>query len=346
MNNFVLAFITNDIALPIPASIGLLEVLIIVTFILHILFVNFTISLSSSAVLLEVLGIVKKNKHYDEMARISSLHASVHKSIAVVLGVGPLLIISVIYTQYFYASTIIIGKAWLSVIVLLIIAFLLLYLYKFTWERWQHKKALHLSIGILGSAILLFVPLIFIVNVVSMLYPDRWGDAQGFFHSLFHYPQIWQRYFHFILASLASGGFYLFVYFSFKNRKQAIAAQEHSLKKFGLKACFWITLMQIVFGFILLFSFEKDIRMLYLGEDLLLTSLLLLSILLTLILCAALYIASEKDNRKAFTLSIVTFVLILAVMGYMRHELRENYLQPYIDENPRTTELEAKITSE
>src|SRR5690606_37533180 len=106
--------------------------------------------------------------------------------IAVVLGVGPLLIVSVIYTQYFYSSTILIGKAWLSVIIILIVAFLLLYLYKFTWDRWQTKKGIHLTVGSIGAIILLFVPLIFIVNVVSMLYPEEWAGANGFFHSLFY----------------------------------------------------------------------------------------------------------------------------------------------------------------
>lgn len=343
MNNFVLALISNDISLPIPANIGLLEILIVITFILHIVFVNFTISLATNAVLLEGLGIVKKDSKLDAMAKICSLHASIHKSIAVVLGVGPLLIISVIYTQYFYNSTILIGKAWLSVIILLIVAFLLLYLYKFTWDRWQHKKALHMFVGGLGAAILLFVPLIFIVNVVSMLYPDKWADAQGFFHSLVHYPQIWQRYFHFILASLATGGLYLFVYYAFKKRKMKshLKDEEIGLKKFGLKVGFWVTLCQIATGFILLFSFETPIRMLYLGEDMLLTSMLVVSIVLTIMLCAFLHIAGERDSEKAFLMSIVTFVLILGVMGYMRHELRESYLEPHIEENPRTTVTES-----
>ena len=219
MNTAVLALIAPDNQLPIPAPIGLLEVLVVITFILHILFINFTISLAAGSVGLELAGIVRKNRMFDQMAQICSFHASVHKSIAVVLGVGPLLIVSVIYTQYFYASTILIGKAWLSLIILLIVAFLLLYAYKFTWDKWQTKKALHVAIGLLATAILLFVPLIFIVNVTSMLYPDKWGQANGFFESLFYYPQIWSRYLHFMLASLATGGFYLYVFFTYKKRK-------------------------------------------------------------------------------------------------------------------------------
>lgn len=347
MNKLVLLNISQDIELPIPANIGLLEVLLVVTFLLHIIFVNITISLATNSVVLETIGIVKKNKRYDDMAKNCSFHASVLKSIAVVLGVGPLLIVSVIYTQYFYSSTILIGKAWLSVIVLLIVAFLFLYLYKFTWDRWQTKKGVHLAVGSIGAIILLFVPLIFIVNVVSMLYPDQWTGANGFFHSLFYYPQIWQRYFHFILASLASGGVYLYVFYMFKRKKQnkPLIEHEQSLKLFGLKVGFWTTMMQIVTGFILLFSFEKEIRMLYLGENTLLTVLLIASIILTILLCALLQFAGNRDSTKAFMLSVATFVLILGIMGVMRHELRENYLQPYIDEYPRTVHQQSEDLS-
>lgn len=332
----IVASISPDNVLPIPAPIGLLEVLIVITFLLHIIFVNFTISLTAGAVGLETFGIIKKNRKYDNMAKIASYHASIHKSIAVVLGVGPLLMISVIYTQYFYSSTILIGKAWLSVLILLIVAFLMLYVYKFTWERWQHKKGIHLFFGIGAMAILFFVPLIFIVNVVSMLYPEQWATANGFFHSLFHYPQIWQRYLHFMLASIATGGFYFFIFYSFKKRKHVLQEDEVSLKRNGAKVGFWVTVVQLVAGFLLLFSFKPEIRMLYMGEDLLLTTLLILSIMFTLILCALLYKASEQDSGKSFLLALATFVMILGIMGWMRHELRESYLQPYLEDNPRT----------
>lgn len=334
MNNLP---ISSDNILPIPAPTGLLEVLIILTFILHILFVNFTLSLTAGAVGLEITGKIKNNSLLDQMAKSCSFHASIHKSIAVVLGVAPLLIISVIYTQYFYSSTLLIGKMWMSIIGLLIIAFLLLYLYKFKWDKWQNKKGLHISVGFLALLILLFIPLIFIVNVTSMLYPELWSESKGFFTNLFYYPQIWQRYLHFILASLATGGFYVFLFFAYKNwRGDTLKDYEQSLKLFGAKVGFWITVLQLVAGFILLFAFKTDVRMLFMGEDLLLTTLLMLSIVLTIVLCIFLYLAGYKDSFKSFTLSIAVFVIIIGIMGWIRHDVRESYLNPYLENFPRT----------
>jgi cytochrome c len=332
--------IPPDFPLPIPGNLTLLQFLIVLTFVLHIIFVNFTLSFATGAVILEASAMKTHSRRLDDMARICSLHASIHKSIAVVLGVAPLLIISVIYTQYFYTSTLLIGKAWLSLIILLITAFLLLYVYKFSWEKWENKKGLHFLVGFAAMLILLFVPLIFIVNVVSMLYPEKWAGANGFFHSLLHYPQIWQRYAHFILASLATGGFYMYLYFSIKQRKQALSDVEQSLKLGGVKVAFWITLLQLVFGSLLLISFDRNIMLLFMGDDAVLTTLLFLSVFLTILLCALLYVVSKNDRPSMFYASLLCFVLIVGIMGWMRHEVRESYLKPYINEYPRTIEMQ------
>ncbi len=345
--------IPDDITLAIPGNVGFFEVLIVVSFILHILFVNITIGSSVLAVGKEIQGMSKKDRKIDRIAQQLADHTSIMKSIAVVLGIAPLLLISVIYTQYFYSSTNLIGKAWLSLIALLITAFLILYLYKFTWEKMRGgSKALHVLIGAAGSLILLFVPLIFIVNVVSMLYPTMWAGSEGFFHSLTYYPQIWQRYFHFILASFATSGIYLYFYNRRAEKKierllkegetvedEAEKREVHKMsKRLGIQTMFWTTALQLVAGTALLMSFEKEVMMLYMGEDALLTGLLLGSILLTLVLLFFLYKLGKTDSKGNFNAVIITFVIILVFMGWMRHELRESYLNDYIEANPRTTE--------
>lgn len=342
------SLIPPDFELAIPGNVGFFEFLIVVSFLAHILFVNITIGTSAMAVFQEIRGIRSKKPEDDKLAFQLATHTSVLKSIAVVLGVAPLLLISVIYTQYFYPSTILIGKAWLSLIILIITAFLILYVYKFMWDNMSRdpvKKRWHVAIGAMGSLLLLFVPLIFIVNVVSMLYPEMWEGAKGFFHGLFYYPQIWPRYFHFILASFAISGFYLY-FWNNRLQKTVESADETAQnmmkkgKRFGLKVMIGTTVLQFAFGFILLFSFDRDIRMLYMGDDLLLTTLLVVSLLTTALLVYLLYLLMVKEKRTYFLLSLSTFVLILGIMGWMRHELRESYLDPYMNDMPRTTQLE------
>lgn len=215
-------------------------------------------------------------------------------------------------------------------------------------------KILHVFIGASGSLILLSVPLIFIVNVVSMLYPEMWAGSNGFFHSLFYYPQIWPRYFHFILATFAVTGIYLYFWNGrlqkriLVEKEENVDVQDYALKmetyrrgkRLGVLTTIWTTILQFVAGIVLLFSFDQDIMLLYMGEDLLLTSLLIGSLLFTLVLVFFLYKLMKTDLKKYFILSLSTFILILGIMGWMRHELREAHLKPYIDENPRTTEVQ------
>ncbi len=361
------SIIPKDIELVIPGNVGFFEFLIVFSFIAHILFVNITVGSSALAVFQEIKGIRKKDKKYDDFAYQLANHTSVLKSIAVVLGVAPLLLISVIYTQYHYPATLLIGKAWLALLLILIGAFLILYFYKFMWEKMASggKKAFHVAVGATGSLLLLFVPLIFIVNVVSMLYPEMWAGSKGFFHGLFYYPQIWQRYFHFILASFAVSGVYLYFWnnrLQKKLEKQGMGqskAGQQSLKetaatldskevahkqsiykhgkKLGIQTAIWTTLLQLIFGTLLLMSFDRSIIMLYMGDDLLLTTLLVSSIFLTLIMVFFLYKLQKHDVKRYFVLSLTAFLLVLSLMGWMRHELREAYLKPYLDENPRTT---------
>lgn len=343
---FIQSIVPEDLELIIPGNIGFFEILIVVSFLLHILFVNITVGSSALAVYQEIKGIRSGRKEDDRLASQLAHHTSVLKSIAVVLGVAPLLLISVIYTQYFYPSTILIGKAWLSLLIILIVAFLILYVYKFTWDKMQliRKKRVHVLIGATGSALLLFVPLIFIVNVVSMLYPDMWEGSKGFFDGLTYYPQVWQRYFHFILASFALSGFYLYFW---NHRLQKAGAKDKTDevmqkrgKRLGLQVMIGTTALQFVTGFWLLMNFEPEIRLLYMGEDLLLTGLLMSSIIFTMLLLFFLYLLMKRDQRKYFMLSVVTFVFVLGLMGWMRHELRETYIKPYKDEVPQTTQVE------
>lgn len=102
--------IPNDFELPIPGDIGFFKFLLIFSFILHILFVNLTVAGSLLAVFNEWRGVRTGNEKYDRLAKELALQTSIHKSIAVVLGVAPLLLISVIYAQFFYVSTTLLGK--------------------------------------------------------------------------------------------------------------------------------------------------------------------------------------------------------------------------------------------
>ncbi|WP_461671281.1 hypothetical protein, partial [Mycobacterium tuberculosis] len=165
---------------------------------------------------------------------------------------------------------------------LLIISFLLLYVYKFTWEKWQHRKRLHLAFGISGAAILLFVPLLFITNVASMLHPELWEGSKGFFDSLFRYPTIWQRYFHFMSASFSIIGMYMYWWGRRRTREGDNPVFELA-KKFGKGTAFFFTLLQMIAGPFLLLSMSSVVRNSFLGGSLFHTLLLGVAVALAVV---------------------------------------------------------------
>jgi cytochrome c len=191
--------IPRDIPLPLPASAPLLEVLLIVAFVAHILFVNLMVGGSLLVLGFQLRGL--RDSDYDRLARALASSVTVNKSLAVVLGVAPLLLINVLYTIHFYTANALTGTAWILVVPSVAAAFLLLYLHKYTWDKLADQRRLHIAINALAVALFLFIPLIFLANVNLMMFPERWTSVHGFVEALL-LPNVVPRYFHFLSASL------------------------------------------------------------------------------------------------------------------------------------------------
>lgn len=214
MNTPVSIPIPKNIPLDLPAQADELQILLIVSFLLHILFVNLMLGGSLFAIVFEYIGL--KHEEYDRLAREIASTITVNKSMAVVLGVAPLLTINVYYTIYFYTANALTGLAWLMVIPLVSAAFLLGYAHQYTWDRLAHHKYFHLSIGAAVSVLFLMIPLIFLSNINLMLFPERWTEVRGWISSLI-LPNVVPRYFHFVLASIGISGLFFAGYFGRKS---------------------------------------------------------------------------------------------------------------------------------
>lgn len=202
--------IPNDIPLPLPAPEWLLVSLLVFSFLVHLLFVNLMVGGSLLTFIFEWMGF--KRKDYDQLAHEIARTVTVNKSLAVVMGVAPLLLINTLYTVYFYTANALTGLAWILIVPLVATAFLLTYLHKYSWERLSSHRFLHLSIAAAASLIFLGIPLVFLVNINLMLFPDRWQDVQGFMSALM-LPNVWPRYLHFLAACFAVTSLFLVFYF-------------------------------------------------------------------------------------------------------------------------------------
>ncbi len=206
--------VPNDLPLPLPLPEWMLVFLLVVSFLIHLIFVNLMVGGTILSLVSQIKGL--KDDDYHNLSHEIARTITVNKSLAVVMGVAPLLCINTLYTMYFYSANALTGIMWIAIVPLVTVAFLLTYLNKYTWKTLDNNRPLCIAILSLATAIFLFIPLIFLTNVNLMLFPEKWGSVSGFLSALL-LPNVFPRYFHFIFASLAITGLFLFWYMGRKS---------------------------------------------------------------------------------------------------------------------------------
>lgn len=248
--------VPHDIPLPLPAAEFFLKILLVGSFVVHILFVNLMVGGAILTLYYEWQGL--KNSTYDKLAKFIAQTVTVNKSLAVVMGVAPLLLINVLYTVWFYSANALTGIAWILVIPLVAIAFLLTYLHKYSWDRLKEKKSLHMMILAFAILIFLFIPLVFLANINLMLFPDKWVEIKGFFSAL-NLPSVFSRYFHFLAASIAVTGLFMVGMFKtyWMEESPELAEQKNNLQKEFYKISMYVSLAQFIIGPIVLLTLPR-----------------------------------------------------------------------------------------
>lgn len=318
--------VPKDIPLPLPLPEWLLVVILVFSFLLHILFINLMIGGSVLTFWYELRG--KKNKDYDKLAREIAATITVNKSMAVVLGVAPLLSINVLYTLYFYSSNALTGNIWISVVPWVAISFLILYLHKYSWDRLADNKSMHLGILAIGIFSFLLIPFIFLTNINLMLFPEKWGEVEGFFSAM-TLPNVFPRYFHFITASMAVTGFFLAWWFgrkTFQTKIQFENLQKNEIKKQMLNLALVATGMQFIFGPLLFLTLPAK------GVTWGLFWVILAGATIAVVILFQLWKMinePEKVPGKRFYMVVGLFTILVAFMGTGRHLYRENALETH-----------------
>jgi cytochrome c len=318
--------VPRDIPLDLPLPEWLLVVLLVVSFLAHIVFVNLMLGGSILTLWAQIKGL--KDKDYDTLAHEIARTITVNKSLAVVLGVAPLLSINTLYTIYFYSANALTGLMWISIIPLVTFAFLLTYLHKYTWHTLANNKPLHISIIAAAVLVFLFIPLIFLVNINLMLFPEKWGTIKGFMSAL-ALPNVFPRYLHFLCASMAVTGLFLFWYFGrskYPFERYFSRLTRYDIRKKAYSLTFAFSLFQFMIGPIVLITLPaKGVQW----------NLLLIIFAGAAIALPAMYWIwkaitgppEQLDKHSGKILMAMTFTVLF--MGSGRHVYRANALAPH-----------------
>lgn len=318
--------IPKDIPLDLPLPEWLLITILIFSFLLHIIFVNLMVGGSIVTLWAEIKG--RKNRDYDIFAFEVAKTITVNKSIAVVLGVAPLLSINTLYTVYFYTANSLTGIAWILIIPLVTIAFLLTYLHKYTWTAMANYKSLHIAIIGLSVVIFLFIPLIFLTNVNLMMFPEKWGTVKGFLSALI-LPNVFPRYLEFLGACLTVTGVFIVWYngrkhYDVQTIYKSIGRLE--LKKIGYSIAIIGLGMQILFGILVLFTLPaKGMRFEIIQLMVAAGSLLIISLWWVWKSLQADNIGIDRDFWKI----VASIGLFMVFYGSSRQFYRQNALEKH-----------------
>ncbi|HDP99964.1 MAG TPA: hypothetical protein ENN22_12370 [bacterium] len=307
------------IPLELPAAIWFLKFALIAFFVVHILFINFMIGGTFWTVFFRMLG--KEDPFYSRLAREMGNTVTVNKSLAVVIGVAPLLAISLVYTSFFYSANNITAPLWLSIIWLVALAFVALYIYKYSWDSPNYSRRFKYFWGVLAFAIFCFVPLIFLSNINLMLYPDQWKNVYNFWQALW-VPNVIPRYLHFMNASFALTGFFAYGYFHFKGKNNKADAEYYNrAQRLGIKWALVATALQLVFGVINYGTLPV------VADSLSVLTLIVIAVIFAGV--AVFMLANNLFVKDTFRPEwvLVAILVVVSLMATLRHEIRENALR-------------------
>ncbi len=310
---------------PIPVHWGWFKLLLLVTFVIHLLFMNAVVGSGIIALVRAV-----RNRPVDTAAdRTVTDKIPILVALAVNFGVAPLLFLQVLYGQFIYTSSILIGWYWLSVILLVILAYYGFYLHQLRYDSLGTRRPFVLAASVL---FLLAVAFIFINNMTLMVMPEHWAayfDNPGGTLLNLTEPTLIPRYLHFITASIAVGGLFMAVLWTLKKNKgvQGAGKRIHA----GMRWFTWATMVQVFVGLLFLLLLPWPILRLFVGGSALHTGILALGATLAII---AIFMGFKDRVRPCVVLTIV----VVAAMAVTRDLLRGAYLEPYFSPADLTLE--------
>jgi len=309
----------------IPTAWGWFQFFLLLTFPLHLLFMNSLLGASVVAVRAHLKG--EELAH--ELAKVIPLLIA----LTVNFGVAPLLFLQVLHGHLFYTSSILMGAFWIALVPLLLLAYYGAYWYDFGFKSLGRFGVVLLLTVI---AVILFIGFVFSNNLTLMMTPQSWPEffsVAGGSRLNLGEPTLWPRYLHFIVGGLAVGGLFVWLYGGFLGRHNTEVATRAATA--GRKMFLWLTLAQIPLGVWFLLALPKEQMMLYMGGHGPATAVFVSALVMIAVLLVAAF-------RKRLGVTVAMTVGLVYLMAFIRDFLRDGYLRDIF--HPRMLTVDADVS--
>lgn len=294
------------------------QLLMVLTFALHILFVNFVVG----GMLVALWGRVSGNPHGLRLSKAMARASTVNLSIAIVLAVAPLLFVQVIYDPFWYTANTISAVWAMGFLVAVSLAFYALYLFYLGGKRpGRDGNPFWLLVALVSAGVAGYI-----IHSLTMeqLQALQWKglvvkglrvDATGTVLAGFSLPRI----LHFLLPSVAITGVYIMLYaWYFQGREDYPRDYIQFCGGLGSRLAIWATVGQAAVGVWWLLTLPG--RLHFLSNPFFLVGAAAGLCLLGLLIAA-------RSNPVAWAprLMLMAFVAVF-LMSYAREALRMAYV--------------------
>lgn len=297
----------------LPMAAGYFDVLLLLTFPLHLLLMNAMVG----GTLIALRSHLRRDPVHERLAYKIAQALPLLIAFTINLGVAPLLFVQVLYGHLLYTSSIMMGVFWLGVIPVLLIAYAAAYFYDFKFWSLGRRG---LPVLMVAGALMLTIGFMFSNNMTLMLTPESWGayfaHSDGVFLNLLE-PTLWPRYVHMMIGAIAVGGLAIACLGRlWAKEDQQVAELANSV---GMRQFFIATCVQIVAGIWFLLSLPADIMLLFMGRNLLASAVFILALACVI---AVLVFAWKKALGWTSLLAVV----LVYLMSFMRAFVRGGYV--------------------
>ena len=309
---------SNLIPLPdaIPVHWGWLNFFLMLTFMLHILCMNTMLGIG----IIALFNSFSKKPEAVSTSRQVSTKLPYTIAFTVNMGVAPLLFIQVLYGQFIYTSSLLMAVYWISIVLIMLVAYYSAYLYDFKFDAFGTRRSLFIAVTVI---LLLTVGFFFSNNMTLMVMPDKWtsyfDNPRGTLLNLSE-PTLIPRYLHIVVSAIAVGGLFLAVLWRIKEHRSGTSYLHHirqSMRWFN-----YATLSQFIIGSWFLMRLPENISTLFMGSHTYATLLFVIALIGTVV---SLIFGFKHRIWPCVGATVVT----IAIMVLMRDQLRLAYLKAY-----------------
>jgi hypothetical protein len=311
---------------PLPDMLGqpiapwISQFLMALTLALHWVFIAITLCGS-------IFYFSSRKDHSDEMINVQQRLASFlpfSLSMAMTLGIAPLLFVQVLYGNFFYSSTIMFGWVWLGLLPLTAANLYLLFL-----GRYQNKKGK--SCHLIAIIVLLFMAASAVIlssNSTLLQNPQDWESFRSLAANKPYLADatLWPRLMLAAFALFAGGNLFIALYLRFKLDMSDNGARKKITSKLKLTvigiigvllACIWVSQ-----------SLNANVKSIILNSW---ESVFVYVSIVSLILALLLSILSLGGKMIFLLLGSVSFFMALLCLAFTRDTLRRAALSDYFN---------------